>query len=86
MITDVTQYKKKKLTEKGGNHLARTDGWTKKKKKKNNKWEPAQRNPKNALCSNPPGATRKTVPGAVTTGADRESRHSAAVCKLMIDT
>ena len=23
---------------------------------------------------------------AVTTGADRESRHSAAVCKLMIDT
>ena len=34
MITDVTQYKKKKLTEKGGNHLARTDGWTKKTKQK----------------------------------------------------
>ena len=56
--------------------MARTDGWTKKQNQNN----------KNALCSNPPRATRKTVPGAVTTGADRESRHSAAVCKLMIDT
>ena len=62
-------------------------GQKKKKKKKTTNESRPNETPKTPFAVIRLGPLGRRCPvRAVTTGADRESRHSAAVCKLMIDT